>query len=139
MGTGRPPPGSSSIALCAVLGLVLAGVLWLVWRPTTDECDLVGQCLGETFGALLATLLAIPVAAVALWFLRVRPALLTSLVGVGIGGLLILTVSQLVDVPGDVTTTLAPGWAWLMVGAFSGAVAFLILGPVRGQRASAAR
>ncbi|GAA1144779.1 hypothetical protein [Ornithinicoccus hortensis] len=126
----RARTGPTALGLLAALGAIGGVLLWLAWRPTTDDCDTIGECLGAPFVAMIATTLAAAASLVVLRLLHLRPVFLTTLFGfVGAGGL-VLSGQEVLAVRGH--EGLAPWWAWTLVGAVLAPLAHWVLQPGRG-------
>ncbi|WP_256842697.1 hypothetical protein [Ornithinimicrobium cryptoxanthini] len=124
--------GGSGLAVSAVIGLVVGGLLWLAWEPTTRECNGISECFGPPVLAAVLTLAAFVAVLVVRRILRLRPVFLPSLLGfVGGGGLLLMAESLTNIWPREIHDPLAPWWSWLLVGGVVGGLAHWMHQPGR--------
>lgn len=122
------------MAASAIIGLVVGGLLWVVWEPTTHECGTLGECLGAPFWAAVWTLgLLVAVLAVRR-SLGLRPVLLPTVLAFVGGGAVLVTIQALGNIwPRDLHEPLAPWWSWVLVGGLTSVLAHWSLQPGRSR------
>lgn len=101
----------------AFAGALLGCLLGWLWHRDDADCNDLSECMAPTVTALALTVVITVLLGLALRWLRVRPALLTTVVAAVIG-LALLMVSgylwQALAVPGSV-----PVWGWTLCGALA--------------------
>lgn len=109
--------GGSGVVASAIIGLVVGGLLWLAWEPTTRECTTISDCFGPPISAAAMTLGAFMAVLVVRRLMKLRPVFLPTLLGFVGGGALLLVVQSLANIwPREIHEPLAPWWSWLLVG-----------------------
>lgn len=121
--------GPAAAGLLAALGAVGGVLLWLTWRPTTEDCSTIGECLGPPFVAMVVTVLAAVASLVVLRLLHLRPVFLTTLFAFVGAGALVLSWQEVLAVRGH--DGLAPWWSWLLIGVILAPLAHWVLQPHR--------
>lgn len=123
------------MAASAVVGMVVGGLLWWAWEPTTRECDTIGECLGAPFAGALLTVAAVVAVLLVRWGLRLRPVISPTLLAFLGGGAVLVLIQSMGDVwPREIHAPLAPRWSWPLVGGAFGALTHWALQPQRRTR-----
>lgn len=124
--------GVSGVVASAIIGLVVGGLLWLAWEPTTRECNTMSDCFGPPISAAVMTLGAFIAVLVVRRLLRLRPVFLPTLLGFVGGGALLVVAQSLGNVwPREMHEPLAPWWSWLLVGGLIGGLTHWLHQPER--------
>lgn len=125
-------PEDRGVVISAVIGLVVGGLLWLGWEPTTRECNTISECLGQPMSAAAMTLGGVIAVLVARRLLGVRPVFLPTVLGFVGGGALLLMIQGMGNVwPQEIHAPLAPWWSWLLVGGVIGGLTHWVHQPRR--------
>lgn len=124
--------GESGTLASAIIGLVVGGLLWLAWEPTTHQCNTLSECFNAPISAALLTLGAIIAVLVVRRLLKLRPVFLPTLLGFAGGGALLLVLQSLGNIwPREIHEPLAPWWSWLLVGGVMAGLAHWLHQPQR--------
>ncbi|WP_156875789.1 hypothetical protein [Ornithinimicrobium pekingense] len=124
----------AAAAASAVVGVVVGGLLWLAWEPTTRECGTISECFGAPVSAAMWTLGILVVALVARRVLQLRPVLGPTLSAFLGGSAVVVLIQGLGDIwPRQPHPPLTPWWSWVVVGGMFGALAHWAHQPGRSR------